>query len=257
VRVVGAHVLVGAPHSLDRERSDLALIGGETEPPDGALRVEVVELAVDDAHPEHQLVGLCGLRPLPGQRLFELRLRPGLEQGLAPDARLPELRALVGGRAEQLGVDARVHLPVLGDPGQRLLVARLGLAVRDLRPRLADRRWHRGTSRGGHREKQWRDPHGRKSLRVKRVDSPYPFWVTASRPPSSRSTRAKAQRTRSPAASTRSIALIVLAPVVTTSSTTATSARAPLGSRPSIHSPVPWPLGSLRTMKGGMGEPAR
>jgi len=53
------------------------------------------------------------------------------------------------------------------------------------------------------------------------------------------------------------MAFSVLAPVVTTSSTTATSAPVAIRVRPSIHCPVPWPFGSLRTMKAGIGAPAR
>ena len=53
------------------------------------------------------------------------------------------------------------------------------------------------------------------------------------------------------------MALSVEAPVVTTSSRMATGEPGASAFMPSIHWPVPWPLGSLRTMKACSGVPDR
>src|SRR5712664_1477671 len=88
--------------------------------------------------------------------------------------------------------------------------------------------------------------HGKSLLRNK-DRSGTPAASTAARPPSSRSTRATTPRTSSSSLRHRSTALSVLAPVVTTSSSTHT--RAPRGRPffPSTHWLVPCPFGSLRT----------
>jgi len=73
-----------------------------------------------------------------------------------------------------------------------------------------------------------------------------------SRPPSSRSTRARTPITTPPLARTASIALRAEPPVVIVSSITATWS--PLRNGPSISLPVPCTFGSLRTVNARNGR---
>jgi len=83
-----------------------------------------------------------------------------------------------------------------------------------------------------------------------------PDAATASEPPSSRSTRQRTRATTSPDPTARSIARIVEAPVVTTSSRIATRIRAKIP-RPLDPLLRPVFLGSLRMMNAGTGQPRR
>src|SRR5262249_53677037 len=176
---------------------------------------------------------------------------------------LAQPRQRVGRLIGQLGADLREHLRLRGDalrrevdhpdegPGLEAGVERhrtrpllQRLAVVALEVRVGKRQ--RPAARDEQRESAQEPPHG-KSLRRKRVRSGTPAASTAARPPSSRSTSATTPSTRKPSLRTRSTAFSVLAPVVTTSSTTATAAPAGIDFFPSSHCAVPCPFGSLRT----------
>ena len=231
----------------------------------------VVELEVPDAGPRRRGRWRAGRRcrrpprtprpwrPRPGpvaSACSSSACVPGLPLGLAADPRLAHGGREPGGRGVGPVDEAVVER---GPPGG--LVAQLRPSRRR-RSRAAGARW-KGTpaahppARRASAAAVSEAAHGRKSLRVKRARSGTPVASMASRPPSSRSTSARQATTSSRSARHRSMALSAEPPVVTTSSRTMTRLPSGMVLRPSIHCPVPCPLGSLRTMKASTGCPSR